>query len=173
MGVLPVPQVWRQVSPWAPVRRFQNIAFRNKRLSLAGRPFFSGPPGKCGSVSSQTRSETSWRRCGAVVSPLITFTLQSAICHHLVILTTPPVAFLKISLRRDNPGEHSLLTRSGWRSMVRSHFLGSPDSTMTRAGIAATLANAREEYDSASVGHYGKNCDIAQWLALFFGTRRF
>lgn len=52
-----------------PALNYQDTAFRNNRLSLPGRPFFPGPPGKRGSRSPQTRSEISWRRCGAVMSP--------------------------------------------------------------------------------------------------------
>ena len=98
MGVLPIPVVGRRSRQGAPVRKFQNTASRNRRLSRAGLPLLPGPPGKWGCKRSQTWSVMSCRRCAAVIFPTPHPFFTTAMYHHRLNLTTLP------SGQADSPG---------------------------------------------------------------------
>ena len=72
------------------MRRFQNTASRNRRLSRAGRPLLPAPPGRWGCKRSQIWSVMSCRRCAGVIPPPLTRIPFSPIYHPYPILTTLP-----------------------------------------------------------------------------------
>ena len=100
VGVLPVFVVRRQIPPersgqGTPVRKIQDTASMNRRLSWAGLPCLPSPPGRCGLNRSQTSSVIPWRRCAARILPTLPTRSNPSPSHGLD--DTP-------SLRRRVPG---------------------------------------------------------------------
>ena len=70
------------------MRRIQQTASIERRVSWAGQLLLPSPLTRWGRNPSQISSVISWRRCAAVMPPPSTLSLFSVICHPIFDLTT-------------------------------------------------------------------------------------